>query len=184
MKTGCNKTTGCNYALPPSIFKQYATGNNLKSVRNIITFEEQAMKNGIWILCLCVWIAGCDQGNGEPKVNGRWYAQSQVNLGKKVYAENCIGCHGGNARGTFSWRNANPDGSYPPPPLNGTAHAWHHPLGVLKKVINEGGIPMGGKMPAFNDKLKDDEKLAVISYFQSFWPDEIYNAWISRGGLN
>jgi mono/diheme cytochrome c family protein len=68
--------------------------------------------------------------------------------------------------------------------LNGTAHAWHHPLGVLKKVINEGGIPMGGKMPAFNDKLKDDEKLAVISYFQSFWPDEIYNAWISRGGLN
>jgi hypothetical protein len=39
-------------------------------------------------------------------------------------------------------------------------------------------------MPAFNDKLKDDEKLAVISYFQSFWPDEIYNAWISRGGLN
>jgi hypothetical protein len=49
VKTGCNKAAGCNYALPPSIFKQYATGNNLKSVRNVITFEEQAMKNGIWI---------------------------------------------------------------------------------------------------------------------------------------
>lgn len=38
-------------------------------------------------------------------------------------------------------------------------------------------------MPGFKDKLKDEEKLAVISYFQSLWTDEIYNAWLTRGGL-
>ena len=141
------------------------------------------MNKGAWLLCLCVWVAGCENGSDEPRVAGRWYAQSQVELGRKVYAEYCIGCHRENAQGTASWRELAPDGSYPPPPLNGTAHAWHHPLGVLKRTIDEGGIPLGGKMPVFRDKLTEEEKLAVISYFQSFWTDEIYGAWLERGGL-
>jgi mono/diheme cytochrome c family protein len=141
------------------------------------------VKKGLWLLCLCVWMAGCEQGSSEPKVAGRWYAQSQVDLGKKVYADNCISCHREDAQGTFNWKTPDPDGKYPPPPLNGTAHAWHHPFGVLKRVIDDGGVPLGGKMPGFKEKLNDEEKLAVISYFQSFWSDEIYNAWISRGGL-
>ena len=141
------------------------------------------MNKGVWLLCLCVWVAGCENGSDEPRVAGRWYAQSQVELGRKVYAEYCIGCHRENAQGTASWRELAPDGSYPPTPLNGTAHAWHHPLGVLKRTIDEGGIPLGGKMPGFRDKLTEEEKLAVISYFQSFWTDEIYGAWLERGGL-
>lgn len=142
------------------------------------------MKKIVLVSCLGLLIVGCGQANTEPKVNGRWYTQSQLDLGQKVYAENCIVCHGNDARGTFSWRNPNADGSYPPPPLNGTAHAWHHPLKVLQKVISEGGIAMGGKMPGFGSKLNDKEELAVISYFQSFWPDEIYKAWFPRSGLN
>jgi len=142
------------------------------------------MNKSVWVLCLGVLVAGCEQGSSEPKINGRWYTQSQIELGKKVYAENCVSCHRENAQGTFSWKTTNPDGSYPPPPLNGSAHAWHHPLVILKKVIDEGGVPLGGKMPGFRDKLNEKEKLAVISYFQSFWNDEIYGAWLSRGGLN
>ena len=91
------------------------------------------MKKLIWLMCTSLLLAGCEQG--EPKVPRRWYTPSQVELGKKVYAENCISCHNENARGTFSWRQTLPDGSYPPPPLNGTAHAWHHPIKILKKVI-------------------------------------------------
>lgn len=48
----------------------------------------------------------------------------------------------------------------------------------------EGGVAMGGKMPGFRDKLTEAEKLAVIAYFQGFWTDEIYGAWIARGGLD
>ncbi len=49
------------------------------------------MNKGLWLLCLCLPLAGCKQGSDEPKVDGRWYTQSQVDLGKKVYAENCNG---------------------------------------------------------------------------------------------
>jgi mono/diheme cytochrome c family protein len=140
------------------------------------------VKKLIWLMCTSLLLAGCEQG--EPKVPRRWYTPSQVELGKKVYAENCISCHNENARGTFSWRQTLPDGSYPPPPLNGTAHAWHHPIKILKKVISEGGVPLGGKMPGFGAKLGDDEILAVISYFQSFWSDQIYQEWQQRGGTN
>jgi len=141
------------------------------------------MKKVVWLLCLSVLVAGCEQGSSEPKVSGRWYTQSQVEQGRKVYAENCISCHLENAQGTFNWKTASPDGSYPPPPLNGSAHAWHHPMVILKKVIDEGGVPLGGKMPGFKEKLNEEKKLAVISYFQSFWNDEIYGEWLSRGGL-
>jgi len=141
------------------------------------------MNKVIWLMFISVLIAGCSESSNEPKVAGRWYAQSQVDLGRKVYADNCINCHMGNAQGTTSWKERTPDGKYPPPPLNGSAHAWHHPIVILKKVIDEGGVPLGGTMPGFKDKLNEKEKLAVISYFQSFWNDEIYGAWLERGGL-
>ena len=134
------------------------------------------------LLFLGSLLAGCEQG--EPRVPGRWYTPSQVELGRKVYAANCIDCHNPDARGTDEWRQKGPDGSYPPPPLNGTAHAWHHPMSILKKVIGEGGVPLGGKMPGFGARLSDDEILAVISYFQNFWPDPIYQEWLKRGGTN
>lgn len=141
------------------------------------------MSKGAWLLCLCVWLAGCEKSSDEPKVAGRWYSQSQLDLGKKVYVQHCVGCHLENAQGTPSWKERGAEGSYPPPPLNGTAHAWHHPLAILKATIAEGGMPLGGKMPGFKDKLSEAEKLSVIAYFQNFWSDEIYGAWLARGGL-
>lgn len=139
------------------------------------------MKKSVWLGCLCLLLASCEQG--EPNVAGRWYTQSQVELGKKVYAENCIGCHNENAQGTASWKERDQAGRYPPPPLNGSAHAWHHPLVILKKTIEQGGIPLGGTMPGFGARLQEEETLAVISYFQSFWSGEIYGEWLKRGGL-
>ena len=38
-------------------------------------------------------------------------------------------------------------------------------------------------MPAFKDKLTEQDKEAVIAFFQSYWPDEIYAEWLNRGGL-
>jgi len=112
--------------------------------------------------------------------NGRWYSEQQVLLGKSVYEANCIDCHNPKARGIFNWKQPLEDGSYAPPPLNGSAHAWHHPMSVLLRTINDGGILMGGKMPPFKDVLSDEEKVAVISYFQSFWNDDIYSRWFQR----
>ena len=115
----------------------------------------------------------------------RWYQSNQVVLGRQVFAENCAVCHGAEAQGTGGdWRERLDDGSFPPPPLNGSAHAWHHPQEILLRVIDYGGAAMGGKMPEFIDVLEQEEKLAAIAYFQSFWSDDIYQQWMQMGGTN
>ncbi len=115
----------------------------------------------------------------------RWYSNEQLATGTEVFARNCAACHGENAQGTVGdWRQRLEDGSLPPPPLNGTAHAWHHPNPVLLQVINNGGAAFGGKMPAFAGVLDESEKLAAIAYFQNFWSDEIYAQWTQMGGPN
>ena len=70
--------------------------------------------------------------------------------------------------------------STPPPPLNGTAHAWHHPRKALIYTIKNGTQAIGGNMPAWKDKLTDDEIESIILWFQSKWPDELYQAWAQR----
>ena len=112
----------------------------------------------------------------------RWYSPDQVERGAGVFAQNCAQCHGANAEATPNWRELNPEGKYPPPPLDGTAHAWHHPLDILRRTIRQGGIPLGGTMPPFEDKLSAEEIDAAIAFFQSKWRGAIYTAWLERNG--
>jgi len=89
------------------------------------------------------------------------------------------------ARGLVAdWRQKLDDDSFPPPPLNGSAHAWHHPRSVLLQVIDNGGAEFGGKMPAFASILDSQQKLAAIAYIQSLWDDETYAKWLLMGGIN
>ena len=130
------------------------------------------------------WLLACvlaGTAAAEMPDSGRWYSAEQVARGKSLFQQHCAACHGEQAQGkTTNWKQRLPDGSFPPPPLNGTAHAWHHPMNILRSTIYRGGIPLGGKMPGFGDKLKPEEIDAVIAYFQSFWNDRIYQAWLQR----
>ena len=147
---------------------------------------------GPLVLVLSFILSSCSEseiGPGpEPEAMaeaGRWYSQPQVDTGSVVFANNCSQCHGDNAEGLVNdWRARLDDGSFPPPPLNGTAHAWHHPNSVLLQVINNGGAAFGGNMPAFENVLNEADKLAAIAYFQSYWNDEIYAQWQKMGGSN
>ncbi|MGI1668799.1 MAG: cytochrome c [Neptuniibacter sp.] len=134
------------------------------------------------ILMAVFFITACS--DKEATVEGRWYTPSQVSLGKQVFIENCASCHGAGAQGTKEWMKLLPDGNYPPPPLNGTAHAWHHPLKGLKVTVKEGGAKFGGVMPGFGSKLSEMEQEAAIAYFQSKWSVDIYKMWLDRGGLS
>jgi mono/diheme cytochrome c family protein len=116
---------------------------------------------------------------------GRWYSAAQIASGAEVFSLNCAQCHGDDAQGMVSdWRQRLDDGSFPPPPLNGSAHAWHHPNSVLLQVINNGGVEFGGKMPPFATVIDESEKLAAIAFFQNFWSDETYAQWEQMGGTN
>jgi thiol:disulfide interchange protein DsbC len=129
---------------------------------------------GLWVLLSTAQSATAD--------TGRWYTPEQVQRGAGVFAPHCAECHGAAAEATPEWRKPNADGKYPPPPLNGTAHAWHHPLDMLRSTVRKGGVPVGGLMPPFGDKLSTEDIDAAIAFFQSTWPDEIYAAWEERNG--
>ncbi len=116
-----------------------------------------------------------------PSVQARWYDATTLKKGGILFQQHCAACHQPDASGTRDWKKPNKNGQYPPPPLNGSAHAWHHDLALLKQIIRDGGAPMGGVMPSFADKLNDRQIEAVIAYFQSKWPDQIYDNWASRG---
>ena len=110
----------------------------------------------------------------------RWYDDKLVANGSQLFQQNCAACHGANAEGTQEWKKTDASGNYPPPPLNGNGHAWHHSIPQLARSIKEGGIQLGGVMPGFSGQLDDQQILALIAYFQSKWPDEIYRTWHNR----
>ena len=128
----------------------------------------QSLRQILIFAVLMLGMAGCqdNSGSGEPErqvtdprmqsqatgqFNGeRWFTATQVERGTQLFADNCSVCHGDKGQGLVDdWRKRLPDGSYPPPPLNGTAHTWHHPLVQLLGTIETGGIPYGGQMPPF-----------------------------------
>ncbi len=142
------------------------------------------MKTLIGVSLVIILAMGYYFTTGKSKSgNSRWYTKAQVENGRKLFAANCASCHGLKAEKTLNWREKLADGSYPPPPLNGSAHAWHHSFAQLIRQINDGGAIYGGKMPGFRGALDDSEKKDIISYFQSFWNDKIYKSWYERSGL-
>ncbi len=131
---------------------------------------------------LCVLLSGIllIVGQSHATENERWYSDEQVLQGERLFRQNCASCHGQNAEATADWKKADANGNYPPPPLNGTAHAWHHDLDLLRRTVREGGAKLGGQMPAFEEVLDAGEIDNVIAYFQSKWPDDLYQRWAGR----
>jgi len=111
------------------------------------------------------------------KVFTRTQDVAQLARGGKIFQQNCAQCHGVNAEAAPNWHKPGPDGKNPPPPLNGTAHAWHHPMPALKYTIREGTLAIGGNMPAWKDKLSEQDIEDVIAWFQAKWPDELWQVW-------
>lgn len=137
----------------------------------------------LW-LAVSLLIACTDKDKSEvtaKTVEGKWYTSAQLIRGKVVFKTNCQECHGESAQGLVAdWKKPLQDGSYPAPPLNGSAHAWHHSKEALMRTVNMGGIPLGGTMPAFKDKLSEKEKEAVLAHIMNLWSEKTYQAWEKR----
>lgn len=142
----------------------------------------------VMMLAALLLLAACDQsGSGQAggksleTLSGsnvvRHHDPQKVALGAQVFQQHCASCHGDNGQGAPNWRQKDPDGFFPPPPLNGTGHEWHHSTADLRKIIRDGSPPGTGKMPAWKGILSDAEIDAVIEWFQSQWPDQVYAAW-------
>ena len=137
-----------------------------------------------------VLVLGCEESASPDKSSAtfsffeggeamavRKFDPAQIERGEVVYRANCVGCHGQNGEATPDWRKPGENGKYPPPPLNGTAHTWHHSTEVLKRTILKGGPPEFGSMPAWEGKLTEQQVDDVIVWIKSLWPDEVYDVW-------
>ena len=147
----------------------------------------------VFLIVTGVAVSGCERTQEDSKARladkatsagaqaqTRWCTKEQVAAGAELYQESCATCHKENAEGSSNWRQRDAGGVLRPPPLNGTAHTWHHPLKALRTVVKRCGVPVGGSMPAFADKLTDAQIDATLAWVRSLWPNEIYNMWLER----
>ncbi len=117
----------------------------------------------------------------QPKnLAGRNLDPEKIKRGETVYRANCANCHGPNGESTPGWRNPGADGRYPPPPLDGSAHAWHHSTETLETMIRVGSPADIGGMPAWDGKLTNQQIDDVIIWIKSLWPDEVYEIWLKE----
>ena len=149
----------------------------MKKINVIASVQDGRVSLAMTSLCFLAASACSGSAPNQENVPGRWYTAAQLDSGETLYQSFCAACHAADGSATEEWRTPAADGNYPPPPLNGTAHTWHHPLEVLDNTIANGGIAFGGVMPGFADALSSDDRMAIIAWFQSLWPDDIYERW-------
>ena len=140
------------------------------------------MKKYLIVIVPLMLLAGCGKktpprSSQVERAPARHFDPAVVERGRVVYQQNCARCHGDHGQGAPHWHKPDPAGIWPPPPLNGTGHSWHHPRASLERTIREGTFAMGGNMPAWGSKLSNADINAVITWFQQQWPDELYTAW-------
>ncbi len=89
--------------------------------------------------------------------------------GAKLYKKYCVSCHGVKAIGEQipPPMLRSPD-YFPAPPLDDTAHAWHHSDENLVKTILEGS-PRTKRMPAWKVTMTKKQVEDVVAYIKSLW---------------
>lgn len=97
---------------------------------------------------------------------------SPLARGQQIYQASCVGCHGGPTGGTAA--------DYPPG-HNANGHTWQHPGCVLAEVVQMGQSaaiapvpratppPAALAMPAFRDRLSDEEIADVLAFIKTMW---------------
>lgn len=91
-----------------------------------------------------------------------------IAAGRKIYAANCASCHGADGLGNGEAANA----LSPSPAL--LAYMIRRPISVdeyLLWTISEGGTAFDTEMPAFKDKLSEDDIWRVVAFMRAGFPD-------------
>ncbi len=95
---------------------------------------------------------------------------ARVARGKVIYEARCAGCHGRDGVGENPANPVAPDeqGRFPAPPLDGSAHAWHHTDEDLANFIADGS-PRNPRMKAWKTDLTREQIRDVVEYIKSLW---------------
>ena len=99
-----------------------------------------------------------------------------LDLGQALYGTHCASCHGADLKGQPDWQRTLASGRLPAPTHDASGHTWHHPDGVLVRIIRDGPAAVVGggyesDMPGFGDALSEKEIEAIIEFLKSTWPE-------------
>jgi len=131
-------------------------------------------------------LTGCDEAlasaageaRAEETLLDRELDPAQVVRGKALYEKYCLEGHGAGGKGQLGdWRIRDAEGPFPPPPMDDSPRAWHHPTAVLLEMIREGSPQAQGKMPAWKGKLSEQDQQDVVAYIKSLWSGPVYQLW-------
>ena len=112
-------------------------------------------------IAMAVFAIGVWQGGQTPvtgSVSDAPVSQELLLEGQNLYQTTCAVCHGSEGGGFAT-------AGIPAPPLDGSAHSWHHPDGQIIGWIRNGGV----QMPAVGADWSAEEVRAVMAYFKQWW---------------
>ena len=150
----------------------------MSNKRNVILMPRFVIGLGILLVGAVIYHFSSPVYEAEASIALKHKDDAIIDLGRVVYAENCGSCHGIALKGAANWRQRDVDGYLPAPPHDETGHTWHHSDSYLFLMTKYGIEKMIGKsypnnMPAYEDKLTDEEILAALSYIKSTWSKPI-----------
>jgi len=145
-------------------------------------------KAWVIIIAVALAIAACKREASQPAVRQaeptRSFAPESIARGDRLYQADCAQCHGPQAQGHPDWQTPSNGQFTAAPPLNGTGNDWKRTRQELIDTIKNGARLKDGTpvMPAWKDRLSEEEIEDVMTWFQSLWPAEVYAKW-SRAQL-
>ena len=114
------------------------------------------------LLAAALALSACDGGRLQPETAA---TKAYVKRGATLYDANCVKCHGGRTGGNLKDI---------PPRHNANGHTWHHAdQQLIDMTLN--GITFSledQKMPAFKDKLSQEDVRAILAYIKTWWTEE------------
>lgn len=95
-----------------------------------------------------------------------------VVLGKRLYAAYCAGCHGRYLQGQALWQLADIYAGKRAPAFDETGFAWQRSDDEIFRITKFGRLGRGPPtaMPAFSDRLTDNQIVAVVAFMKARWP--------------
>ena len=96
--------------------------------------------------------------------SGSLTASAKPAHGEELYRKYCASCHGPNGQGEFNWMNKDRGA----PPLDSSAHAWHHEDSQLVSMILDRPAP-DSRMPPWRGILTRDDAIDIVAYIKTLW---------------
>ncbi len=129
------------------------------------------------LLCALI-LSACSQPSGDAQNEKlRQFAPQRLAQGERIFHTHCSSCHGWNGEGQAGWQKPGLNGALLPPPLDDSGRTARLNSKQIVAFIRHGSPDGRGAMPAWENKLSEEEIDDVTLWITSLWSDRVYLEW-------